>query len=533
MALPLPSRVPAPGFARIPAPTGGLNTVASPELVPNTSAPVIRNLYAHYPGRLTQRGPIDAPQEFDSTSTGGGTYPMIWQSTSSPFTTANFAFFYSTSTDVLLTFGSVISGSPTANGAVKAQAYLSPTFISSFSTPSVQFGDYAYCASRFNEPHIIRWDGSNSDLTGFTRFVNVPFGQPVSAAKYAERMWVADMDVTLGNYLYWTDAGGQTSDALSYWQDDISGLTNKIKLDGTPIALQVISNAMLVFTTAGTFILTGSGNSNFAIKRVSDRVLNQALAVCSYSDGCFFVAKEGLFFYDGVSERLISGPIQDKATVKQTDAALFEVANVGNDFIFFRREGATAEWCGLYHVGTGTWTEFSFPVPSTSSVRGVLQAAGGVFGFSATAVLDLRAAIWSTDQPHGYDNNIGSSAVIDSEWRTHTVRLGTPFMKAHVRQVLVDYAWASTSTTDTGWTYTIYTAAPDQPEGAGTALATGTLPVSGSSTLQRKREVIDVQGEAEDLWIVFTTTAVPTVDTVAELYDVWVEYDFAQQSAGF
>jgi hypothetical protein len=80
--------------------------------------------------------------------------------------------------------------------------------------------------------------------------------------------------------------------------------------------------------------------------------------------------------------------------------------------------------------------------------------------------------------------------------------------------------------------YAVYTSPSDFGSASPTLLTSGTLQSDGSDDNNRRRAVIDVNGEAEDLWLELSSTSLAAA-RYAELLDVWVVYDQAQQSRGY
>lgn len=508
-------------------PATSLDTESSPEYVAVSSAPVLRNLLTHKPGRLIQRGGLGGSIAYTTT----GAVPVVgpwWLDSKMMFTAAD------GSGTKAVQFATVnADGSITDDGSA---AFLAVPRLPAYA----RVKDNVYGPGELvadGTDRIIKWDGTTGGIS-HTADATYPHAGD-DYASYAERLFVLNGSVpgtttpVLTNRLYWSDAGGPTTiDSLNFWEDDVSGLVNQLVLPDKGIALAPLANALAVFCKNSTHVLTGSGNSNFARKQILHRGATNRDAVCAYGDGAYFLSRDGLYYFDGAQERKVSGLVESKTTQIEGVEMTGYLRDAGNGYLYLAvYDDGALRWEGLHYTPAATWTEISFG-GLTSGVQQISACDGHVVLIDKARIYNASGvASPGAGLPRGYDAAGGNTA-IDTAWTTKTVRLGTPFSKAHVRRVIIDYAWMSEDAGN-AWDYALYTAPTDQGGSAPTVLASGTITDAGGGEINRRRAVIEPRAEAENLWLTLSCAGTPTASAVAELYDVWVEYDPGQQSSGY
>jgi hypothetical protein len=507
---------------RIP-PARTLVSDYGPEYVPADGAQRLRNLLTDQTGRLTQRGRLISDVTWNASPTFITQQPWVLKRTD--LTTTYVLWTGQVGSTYTVHAGTFTFGTPAYTGT---QAM--PAGVAQLSGAYAQLGNNVYGAS-FDTNQILRWDGTS--VVAYTTGPSGGSSHIVDCVEFASRLFVLLQDGTL----WYSDPGGPTSGAASEWQDDVSGLDNKIVVPDAGVALAQCGQSLAIFCNSSVHILSGSGSSNFTRRRALARGIaapsvNQLNGgfVLPYGDGVYFVGRgdRHLRYFDGVQERIVSDGVG--SLIGSTSRRL---ADVGNGYIMaYTGSDSVGNGQLLYHVPTGTWSNFYSAVID----RQKPFYAQRVEGVTATLGLD-STRMWTisdiTDRSKVSGTDVGATiAPVESTWRTRALRLGNPVNKSVIRQVFVDFAWSSSSTVDDAWTITVRTAPLDQPS-SGTVLATKTVKADGITGVRRRRAQVEVRKEAEDVWVEITANSALAATSVPELYDVWVEYDVAQQSRGY
>lgn len=526
-------------------PADGLDTESAPEFVQPNAAPVLRNLLAHKTGRLIQRGGLATAATITTNGAGpiGGPW---WAGSTLVFSAPDAGGTGKLHTATVNTLGAVTYAGVNASLSVAAKQIRS-------SFTRLDDSVYGIAVTPTNSVGLLRF--KYNDFTAAIILGAAPVS-PIDLATYASRIFVlggtkpgaGGTSTVYQNHLYWTDPGGGTvggGASLPDWQDDVSGLTNDLIIpDDRGIGLAVLSSGLVIFMNNSVHMLTGSGGSSFSRKQVLWRGATNTDAICTVGDGVYFLARDGVYYFDGAQERKVSAAVESNTTQIDGKAMTGVIREIGNDYLYVATYDAVAgpnppalRWQGLYHTKSGTWTEFT-----TAAMTDAFPAAIGAYDGHVVA-LD-RSYIWNASRvtaqspasvQSGRDTRVSTTFAIDTAWTTRVLRLAGPTNKAHVRRIILDYQWATTF--DPGmppaWSYRICTAPVDFGDDLTTVLATGTIAADGNFTTARQRASIELHAEAEDLWLEITHNQAATGGTISEIYDVWVEYDVAQQSRGY
>lgn len=502
---------------RIQAPFGGLNKDASPDYVPATQAPILTNLLSGLVGKVSCRGPIAAGLQGATTT---ATNPAaIWARDDTALlvvdsTIQSVAMSGPTATDLTATIGQTPANSAHA-----------------------RYGASVYGAiTNANSPALGKWSGNTITLQ-----TNAPF-QFKDVQVYAQRLFVlggslpgtATPILNGGRILYWTDANTASDLTLTAsWTDDVSALVNQLQYDGddTPIALAGCGKYMAILGSRSINILTGSGSSSFAVRNLTRNwgVVDRN-SVVEVDDGFYFLSDRGYCFCDGSTVRVVS----DGAVTQQLVGGLQSGAPAvafNNGYI------AVSDTQGgmfLFHIPSQTWTQVTSRLFTSNTMT---PGRSNTYPF-----IWCGKDLWSCDkitQPFGairYDSFGGTLYGIPALWRSRAARLGAPSSKATVERIILDHmAEVFTSSAvqpgATGWTVKVLDETDTVIVTASLATQQGISP----SAAKRQRAQVECYAELDTLQLEISwdyTSPAPEMLQL-DLYDAWIEYTPAQNTAGF
>lgn len=374
---------------------------------------------------------------------------------------------------------------------------------------------------------------------------------------HAERLFViTEYSAAIGagsgggpNTVVYTNPGGpSTVPVATDWTDPVSGLINQLVVGGPQddllTAFGRAGRDLVIFKKRGTWILSGSGSSNFTLRQVSDRVgCIDANSVVNINDGCFFLSDRGYHWFDGGQMTEVSLPIAAtmRDALRRNVARSFEpptgytrlpagyetvidAAYVSNNYLALTilRSNATAplspsvDFSGLYDIARGAWIELS----------------SGAFGIVNQPLQFLavgeRRLVWTgrglvyiddiTD-PGMFDGTDlaldGTIVPITAIVRTRLARLGLPTNKSQLHRVLVDYAARDT------------TATARLLDRNGTVLSSTVLPATGPASIGRAS--VDAFNEVDEAQLELVLDGTDTSTVSAAFYGVAFEYQTTHQ----
>lgn len=572
-------------IATIAAPAG-LDLDSPPEKLDAQSAPVLQNFLVHYPSKAVMRGPMRTL--LSSTD-------QINQSDGLKVVGA-----WICNDNVLLGFRAVGSGFYDPIEAARRTDITSSASLSDASTSRVLFSTtagtdshdtagsvnvtpghayvrlgqsvygFAFDGTAHQQPITLSyqsltamcvWNGISKTLTAHA---NAPHGGQDIAA-FARRLFVlggqdpAGTGDILPNVLWYSDTIDDTTtltDALTSWQDDVSGLTNKIVVgsanDDIGTGLGHCGQNLAVFKRRSTHILSGSGPSTFAIKNVSNTIgCVDPRSVVDWEDGCFFLSDEGFKFFDGVSfEDFSSGvrsrlllAIQTELTGLPAHGARVSATRMPNNYIALsigRSPSLTTAdvdstaFCAVLHVPSKRWVDFtSAQLPNTYATHFIRTNNGAVVLGASNNTLLFDASLITLSEHEfglsGIDTAFGGShAPIPAKWQSRLINLSEPAARSQLLKYALDYNFTVDSAADdanNGWYVTLVT-------GDSTALqAQYQVPASGSPTTShtyRRRHTKDTFGEANDLQVQVEWKSTALTLTKAEIYSSYIVYQMTR-----
>lgn len=224
---------------------------------------------------------------------------------------------------------------------------------------------------------MITWDGSAAVST---RTTAVSPSSGVDICSYLNRLFVlggapAASTTIEPNSLFWSDPGGAPAGAVTEWQDDVSGLINRIVVgddDQNDIAVGLASlpNALVIFKERSIWTMTGQTPTTWTLKRVVAGVgCQDANSIVEVNDRIYFLGQDGFYTFDGVGVARISDPVSVLGTTNQMQRDLRWGATTVDNYVRGELIGDDRiMWVyGIPSVsGVGVTKTFVYHIPSQS-----------------------------------------------------------------------------------------------------------------------------------------------------------------------
>lgn len=301
-------------------PLAGLDTASSEDVLPRDGrSRLVQNALLDRRGKVRSRGGVAGALAIPVLRSDSG----FWPSPTATGSLVNMLFAKDASTLQTATVQTPWGPSTALNASFAIPATLvSATRL----TP-----DYAVLNGftyGFADGKFTRWDGTTA-TAGVVGYTNAPssdttFGGAI--AVYLSRVFAggvtppgAALSSTDRVTLTWSDVDGPTTDTLAKWQDDVSGLTNKIILDDRSDTIQALvpwNGRLYILRDRSIWALIGTSPANWSTRKVADvgtqirTTKTQPLAVAC-ADALYFCNYEGLFRFDGSATHKVSGPVDD------------------------------------------------------------------------------------------------------------------------------------------------------------------------------------------------------------------------------
>lgn len=405
---------------------------------------------------------------------------------------------------------------------------------------------------------LLRWDGTTTAPTAVANAVDS--GQDVKT--HLNRLFaLGGRDVPGGlsthefNTLYWTDPGGPVHSTAADWQDDVSGLTNKIVIDADNpndfgVGLVKVGGTLAILKRRSLHVLSGYSSDTFTLRTFSSDIgCVDARTIVEHDDGCYFLSAEGYMYFDGsvlenvskrISTELVSNVAQTVGT-NGVDGGRAFASKLPNHYILLTIMNQTPSTgvigsvaqSYLFHAPTRRWSRYhslatanTIPVASgrTSEVPFLID------GTNAVRLDYLTNPDATSAANRGLDVVAGTTRRIPAKWKSAMINFSTPLYMSQIHRILVDYTFRLNSGGDNAndaWYVSLY-------EGTGRELqAAYQLDAMGSATtyLYRRRHVQDNFFEVSDAQLVVEWYEDGSWPAVADgrIYDCFVEYKTSRQ----
>ncbi len=514
---------------RFPAPSAGTDIHTPAASLPKDRARLLANLLVHRPGKVSLRGPLKG--------VGVAGVSQLWPSVNGAlialgtFTLGNNILVQRT-----MTATPEWAMIDTSTGAVTPVTTVANRTAMGNSTV---LGAVAYATAASATGGILQWTGTAVTPTAVGN-------SPVNAravTTHLRRLFVGGGSVpgtttpNVPNALYWSDIEGPVSGTLAQWQDNVSGLVNKIPVgrDTEPIvALASLGRQLVIFKQSSIWVLLGDTTDTFTLREVS-RVFGPGSSDghCVRDGICYFVDNTGgrLVAFDGSSFDTLG----DRCPTSLVMQSL-RIVTLPNDYLLIggqtSHDGPSSEaW--LFHIPSGAWIALT-TAASVIAENGLATPIENEFG--GTFITDGRS-VWladamtdessrAADQQYSSTALAPSYAAVPARWTSRLSRLALPLARSRITRVMFDHKTSSASGS-VAWAAALYDGA-DTLIGS-TSLAGRTTPMSGEYV----RQAQEFNVESDDISVDLTLTQASPTDLieVAELHDVWVEHDGGQKQA--
>jgi hypothetical protein len=566
----------------IAVPYDGLDTDSAPEAILETKAPVVANFLTDQPGRLPMRGPIVDTWPTSLAPPAGGKVVSVWKYNNELLVTYRkvdatrvrepwVAPYRKASADTILAdvdlnlahlnldTGTVTAVAttggrqPGGRGVRMGNRVYGLGYAAKSSTQSVDGG---YVQARVFQ----RWDGGAVSPTSYT---NGPFGAQALIGHYQRLIALGGTPPDLStfvvepNSLYWSDvvADAALADAAAAWQDDVSGLLNRIVVgaaDGDFLvdAAHVGTN-LAIFKRHAIYVMLGYSPSTWTVKPFTvEQGCIDPRSIVEYEDGCFFMSDRGFMYFDG--SQLIN-TTQGVLRSSLVEAALAAVGDDGTDGGYVTASclpngyigvsvgtapsttsGSvrTTTWAGMYHVARRTWSTLSCEcLPSGATAPYLFgRTLNKSYAIDDARVVDTKALTVperASAATRGFDRVNSVSTPILAKIQSKLVRLSNPLQRSQLHRFMLDSRWTktasdqATSAAGDAWQVTL-------TDGNGTVLLPAYKVRSSSDTTTsypyRRRDVRDVMSECNDLQVTVENAGSAAAITRAELLGATVEF---------
>jgi hypothetical protein len=548
----------------------GWNTEAAPDYVPDAQAPLVENLLCRT-GKLVLRGPIVATQQTAVTYVDslGATVQSYCSMPGYLIYNNNFYLGLNPQGDPGVPASWCFSSLVTSGMGIFGTSFGSAVPVAQLPDGrSAQLGSYAF--GRGGTGLFIRWTGTSTAPVTFTE-PNAPslFADIIN---FAERIFVAGGTVASTGgaaTLLFSIAGGPTAGTAVDWKDATSGLVNQIVV-GEPfdpiVGLGRVGPDLAIFKRSSIWLLSGSGTSNFSVRRVTDTLgCVSKWSIVTEADTVYFLSDRGYWSFDGASLREISAPIAPtvQTSYVQTANPQYGLARVGSTTKGFQRAGylpgggimvingaesfipanpnallVTGYLSAVYDTRRKTWMKYSSDIHPNGGITHTLRIGDRTIGFDGwnlfylDDIMQPEGALTGTEAKdvRSAGSGAGSQSAltkpITGRWWSKLVRLASPATAARLHRILLDYRCAIGSSTPS-WFVSVV-------RGDGTtAVAEYQVPgeaTVGSAYLSRRRaqtdafaDVVDVQLRVE--YRGNPSGTAPSGNTGTELYDATVEFE--------
>lgn len=563
--------------AEIAIPYLGMNTDTVPRLLPETKAPLIKNFLFDRPGVLPMRGPICEGLTWNNGAAIGllGVWAyndklLISRYAASSTKTRDYwvaPYRRASATTQLrdpnptMQYIDLAAGTvSTINAAggqlglvnglrgIRVGNFIYGVGAGSTTSPVSQDGSF------FPSTGLIRWDGSSSSpisygsAPGVIQDIALHYQRLFCLGGVPNASFATPIEF---NSLFWSDPlptdGTGLSTAASAWQDDVSGLTNRIVVGGDNpndfgVALAHVGSNLCVLKRRSIWMINGTSPSNFVVKQANNDVgCIDPRSVVEYNEGVYFMSDRGYMYFDGVTVTNVSEGLSSSLVTN----AIAQVGSQGVDggycratllgmgyimvttgFVLGSTLNAAADadaW--LFHVPTRAWQQLSTAALATIIAGG--RSTNHTWIMDNTKLIKANYVLQPNNAPvgtAGFDSvDSGTTKfTIPSRLVTRALSLAGPPAMSKLIRALVDYYWTlDNSVTRSGWFTSVNARSELGIFNIGQTLPApsqygGSLPTRGS---------IDVNTETDETFLDITATApTPGVTARAELHRIMVQY---------
>ena len=347
---------------------------------------------------------------------------------------------------------------------------------------------------------------------------------------------------------------GATSPSQMWYKAGTHDVVNRLNLPGDEndygVAMAYVGRNLAIFKRRSIIILQGFDDTNWQLRTaVSGVGCIDPRSIVEANEGVYFLSQQGYMFFDGIKLVDVSRGLHRtlvQAGLKYVGdpgiAGGFAVAaRLDQDYILLTIGVApfqttdvnpTTDFCGIYHLPSNSWTTFD-SLPLTTTGDGPLYAGrteNYQFIMDQSKVFAVPYLTTPDNQADESKRGKDGSSVIETKWHSRTEELASPFERAKIHRVIIDYNWivdAGTAEQYTGPTVTLC-------DGAGVSLGTGasfTLPsgADAGNEVLRSRHVQDVYAECSEIMVKIEYTGTARALVQCDVQDVFLEYEITHE----
>lgn len=372
--------------------------------------------------------------------------------------------------------------------------------------------------------------------------------------------------------LFFSDAGGPLGNEAKYWQDDVSGLTNKIVV-GTDdqqdygVGLAIVGSTLIIFKRKSIWALYGTSPETFQVRNLTYEFgCIDPHSILESHYGVYFASQNGLQYFNGEQFTIVDDSISNitrplmqsvagnghlEKQRAQTQFGRICVEDIGNGYLMLtivsqvlnNKSGAFVEeqsFCGIMNYETHNWAELT---AGEGGFRGagvpliVTRMLNQPVIYDGDFLTDINKIV-NVESPNANGNpNIDSAhspkTAIPAKIATDRITLASPGYAAQLHRIMQDYTWRNLTNDENalpGWWLSLVDAdgtVVQEPvqlpgQGLGFSLWPTKYPRGRRWVTDNFNELVD--GRLEIEWK--SSTMEPYTP---ELYDCTVEFEVTKQ----
>lgn len=274
------------------------------------------------------------------------------------------------------------------------------------------------------------------------------------------------------NTLWFSDAGGPVGNEKKYWQDDVSGLINRIIVGDDDqrdfgVGLGVVGGTLIIFKRKSIWALYGTSPESFQVRNLTyEYGCIDPHSILESHYGVYFASQRGLMYYNGESFTQVDEDINNVTLPLMEEVAGSQkqqeegngfgricVEDIGNGYLMMTiakqaRAGLGTimnSFCGIMNYETHNWAEVTggegafLGAGVPLFVTKVLNQPVIFDGARFTDIIELT----NPDNPNhaNIDKANGKSTAIPAKVVTDRIMLSSPGYVSQLHRLMQDYTW--------------------------------------------------------------------------------------------
>jgi len=293
------------------------------------------------------------------------------------------------------------------------------------------------------------------------------------------------------NLLTWSINGGPVNGKASDWQDESSGLINKILVANEEggndfgVAMAEVGRNLILFKRHSIWQLVGESPETFTVQNITrERGCIDPWSVCEVDQGVYFLSQNGVEFFDGSEFHDVDAPVENITKTlgnflcgddgeRTSDIGRCTISYLGNNYLIVsftavnprtrvQRTSTEPQWTALYNISTGTWSTLTSggctPFQVTFRANGITYGIDQAHIYSLGKLTDPQLAELDNVKQLDIEANL---ITFSKEWQipakyiTDRIDLASPPHKIQFHRVYQDYRFPAETNdaaeTETAW----------------------------------------------------------------------------------